>query len=47
MDADTTRIYADKIMITPYILLFPENSDRPGIHRESQPALYTWAGGEA
>ena len=30
---------ADKIMITDGFL-FPENSDKPGIHSESQPARY-------
>ena len=32
-------MYADETMVTPNKFLFPENSDRPGIHRESQPAL--------
>jgi hypothetical protein len=32
-------IYADETMVTPNKFLFPENSDKHGIHRESQPAL--------
>ena len=32
-------IHADETMVTPNKFLFPENSDRAGIHRESQPAL--------
>ena len=34
----TTMMYADETMVTPNKFLFPENSNRAGIHRESQPA---------
>ena len=34
----TAMMYADETMVTPNKFLFPENSNRAGIHRESQPA---------